>query len=307
MKNTISRSKNWARISCTTLTAAALMFGSIAAAIPATGADDAESTSSASNYGENVIRVDNSGVRPILDSIIVVDGGQGTLFDVSGLDSGTTAKAVKVGGKSKISLSATGHVIGNMAEAFAIDSNKVSIPTSYRVVNGALKQEIETTASTAYPVTISPAYLRTESPLDQAMVSTYRGLLVSPTEIVFPDKNRPEMASTQLVCVGIPSGYIYNTNMQPKQLHDYCTASPDSFGNANFKGSCAIHDMCIDKGRFVINSVQRKAARAGCDTGLGANLHISCGMANNTFTVGICRTVANTYYAAVSVATWTFG
>ena len=46
--------------------------------------------------------------------------------------------------------------------------------------------------------------------------------------------------------VEIPDGYIYNPKLG--SLHDYCTKSPDQFPapgvNADFKGACAIHDMC---------------------------------------------------------------
>ena len=49
--------------------------------------------------------------------------------------------------------------------------------------------------------------------------------------------------------VEVPDGYIYNPKLG--SLHDYCTKSPDQFPapgvNADFKGACAIHDMCYEK------------------------------------------------------------
>src|SRR4051812_23740389 len=45
--------------------------------------------------------------------------------------------------------------------------------------------------------------------------------------------------------VGIPANYQYDPRRGPR--HDYCTSpARQSFGDANFRGPCARHDMCYD-------------------------------------------------------------
>ncbi len=48
---------------------------------------------------------------------------------------------------------------------------------------------------------------------------------------------------------GVPSCYIYDTNMDPVTLHDYCSYSPDTFVNISFKGPCSLHDFAWNRGR----------------------------------------------------------
>ena len=98
--------------------------------------------------------------------------------------------------------------------------------------------------------------------------------------------------------VEIPDGYIYNPKLG--SLHDYCTKSPDQFPapgvNADFKGACAIHDMCYEK-----NDGNASGMRT-CDSNFRNNLITVC---ENVYTSGVdlrrgkCIDVALVYYEAV--------
>jgi hypothetical protein len=57
-----------------------------------------------------------------------------------------------------------------------------------------------------------------------------------------------ETAGVRSAVVNVPSNYVYDPSRG--SLHDYCTHSPDEFpnpagANANFRGPCARHDMCL--------------------------------------------------------------
>ena len=101
--------------------------------------------------------------------------------------------------------------------------------------------------------------------------------------------------------VEIPDGYIYNPKLG--SLHDYCTKSPDQFPapgvNADFKGACAIHDMCYEK-----NDGNASGMR-NCDSNFRNNLITVC---ENVYTSGVdprrekCIDVALVYYVAVVAA-----
>ena len=98
--------------------------------------------------------------------------------------------------------------------------------------------------------------------------------------------------------VEVPDGYIYNPKLG--SLHDYCTKSPDQFPapgvNADFKGACAIHDMCYEK-----NDGNASGMR-NCDSNFRNNLITVC---ENVYTSGAdprrgkCIDVALVYYVAV--------
>ena len=98
--------------------------------------------------------------------------------------------------------------------------------------------------------------------------------------------------------IEVPDGYIYNPKLG--SLHDYCTKSPDQFPapgvNADFKGACAIHDMCYEK-----NDGNASGMR-NCDSNFRNNLITVC---ENVYTSGVdlrrekCIDVALVYYVAV--------
>ena len=101
--------------------------------------------------------------------------------------------------------------------------------------------------------------------------------------------------------VEVPDGYRYNPKLG--SLHDYCTKSPDQFPapgvNADFKGACAIHDMCYEK-----NDGNDSGMR-NCDSNFRNNLITVC---ENVYTSGVdprrgkCIDVALVYYEAVVAA-----
>lgn len=104
--------------------------------------------------------------------------------------------------------------------------------------------------------------------------------------------------------VTVPSGYVYKPNATyQRSLHDYCTSSPDSFPtwgkNANFRGPCARHDMCIQ--------YRQAAHRSTCDARLLANLRSECRYTYGWLDPrrGNCLSVASVYWAVVRVKTAT--
>ena len=98
--------------------------------------------------------------------------------------------------------------------------------------------------------------------------------------------------------VEVPDGYVYDPSRGA--LHDYCTNSPDQFPapgvNADFKGACAIHDMCYEK------DYGNADAMVACDTAFLKNLRTVC---KAVYTSALdprlsgCLNTADTYYKAV--------
>ena len=104
--------------------------------------------------------------------------------------------------------------------------------------------------------------------------------------------------------VSIPSNYVYNPNTSyQRTLHDYCTKSPDQFPspgrNADFRGPCARHDLCI---------MYRSTARSTCDTNLRANLKQECRYTYGRWDPrrGACNETADVYFEVVRVNTLLF-
>ena len=104
--------------------------------------------------------------------------------------------------------------------------------------------------------------------------------------------------------VSVPDRYVYNpgTSYQTT-LHDYCTKSPDEFSapgtNANFRGPCARHDLCI---------MERNVSRSTCDSRFRSNLLQQCEHYYGSWDPrrAGCKSVALTYYAVVVVKTKLF-
>jgi len=90
--------------------------------------------------------------------------------------------------------------------------------------------------------------------------------------------------------VAVPSNYVYNPSLG--SLHDFCTSSPDSWFSADFRGPCAIHDMCYE---------QPGSHKKFCDDQLEVQLTENCdyayapGASRST-----CHGTANVYWAAVT-------
>lgn len=112
--------------------------------------------------------------------------------------------------------------------------------------------------------------------------------------------------------VGIPKGYRYcPTNCKPTRLHDYCSLSPDSFLNANFRGPCAKHDMRIDQIRKQpISLYLKRSKRSDADYYLQSDLSQNCKNAYykswHAINRSTCLNVASRYWVGVTVGTWTW-
>lgn len=98
--------------------------------------------------------------------------------------------------------------------------------------------------------------------------------------------------------VTVPSNYVYNPRLGT--LHDYCTKSPDEFPNpvgknANFRGPCARHDMCLEARR----------PTQGCHNALWANLVSNCNYTYGALNPirGQCHRTAHIYWVAVTANT----
>lgn len=135
-------------------------------------------------------------------------------------------------------------------------------------------------------------------------------VLVTTTAMAAPTATTSSVAATAKVAaassssshITIPKTYKYHPHKGPDiALHDYCTASPDEFPtvgkNANFRGPCARHDMCIQY-------YQHK--RSTCDGNLLANMKSEC---NYTYKhwydprKSACLSTAYVYWTVVRVKT----
>lgn len=94
--------------------------------------------------------------------------------------------------------------------------------------------------------------------------------------------------------IGVPRNYVYNPKLG--SLHDYCTKSPDEFPNpfgknADFRGPCALHDMCYER---------KGCASRSCDASLKSNLKNNCRATySNGPTLASCLATAEVYWGVV--------
>lgn len=128
-----------------------------------------------------------------------------------------------------------------------------------------------------------------------AVVGNQAGIVANETRNAAQDMNEPtppdftestdgpfinmlEATTASVSVVNVPSGYRYcPTSCTPTALHDYCTWSPDAWGQANFRGPCAIHDMEIDRIRVkAISLASKRNERYGADGRLGDNKRTNC-------------------------------
>jgi hypothetical protein len=103
--------------------------------------------------------------------------------------------------------------------------------------------------------------------------------------------------------ITIPKNYQYHPHRGPNIVwHDYCTKSPDEFPtfgkNANFRGPCARHDMCLQ---------YRQHKEATCDGILLTNLKSECRYTYKHWydpRKSACISTAYVYWLAVRAATY---
>ncbi|KAI8799939.1 hypothetical protein BJ742DRAFT_882514 [Cladochytrium replicatum] len=97
--------------------------------------------------------------------------------------------------------------------------------------------------------------------------------------------------------ITIPSNYVYDTSRGT--LHDYCTKSPDTWGNVDFRGGCARHDLCFSKlggsavGEQKCNDQLLKDLKAECECDFGS-------LNPKRYA---CVAIAGSYHLIVSAAT----
>ncbi|KAI8802719.1 hypothetical protein BJ742DRAFT_831839 [Cladochytrium replicatum] len=96
--------------------------------------------------------------------------------------------------------------------------------------------------------------------------------------------------------VSIPPEYV---NSGVDSHTDFCTASPDTWGEADFRGPCARHDLCFDKligngeGEQSCNNQFLRDLTAECKCAYGSRNPLRY----------TCISTAHVYFAAVSAAT----
>lgn len=132
-------------------------------------------------------------------------------------------------------------------------------------------------------------------PPDDESAQVYSNLSPQQKEVarqVAADLKNSASGGTAKAYVGVPPEYVYAPD-NGSNLNDYCSNSPDSWAKADFRGPCAIHDMCYEKPGD--NSAQ-------CDAELRRNMEANCDVAYVRGTAGSqnCMTVVGIYYAAVT-------
>lgn len=164
-------------------------------------------------------------------------------------------------------LDAKGSTIGTYETAWAADAAAALLPTAYAIDGDVLRQTVAFDAKTVFPVLVQPSY----APAGAGR-STINGV------------------------ISIPAGYPNPTWRE--SLRDYCTSAPEWFGEADFRGPCARHDVCYH------NGVNRPA----CDSVFWGHLLLECQFAYydvwEQIQRGACNAAASTYYAVVRTKTF---
>lgn len=196
---------------------------------------------------------------------------------------------------------ASRNVAVNLADGSSNDYNKV-YPSVYVVQGQDIYQKLAPgqNIDTYYgQVSLAPTFIRAGN-ADDAMIAKAYLEYFTRTSVMRPLNKEPAVPSTTYT--SIPSNYVYNTNHFRPTLHDYCTASPDAYRDADFRGPCARHDMCIE-GNLWRSWWDRRSHRSSvCDPNLYWGLTDNCKVYHWS-TRSVCNSVSAFYYAAVSTRT----
>lgn len=123
---------------------------------------------------------------------------------------------------------------------------------------------------------------------------------VSLAQGVFHDVDR----NSSTGAVPIPEGYVYNLSVREHPgYHDYCTKAPNFFTtpelDADFRGACARHDMCMDA------ADQVSGGYGPCNDALLVDMNRVCTSVYEheyTYYLEPCLLTAQLYHATVNVA-----
>ena len=125
---------------------------------------------------------------------------------------------------------------------------------------------------------------------------------VDPADLVGADLTTPDVSDLIQYQAGglvrVPSNYVYNPRLGT--LHDYCTKSPDEFpnpvgANADFRGPCARHDLCLGA----------RTPSQTCNNRLWADMVNNCVVTYGALNParGACINTAHIYWIAVTINT----
>lgn len=127
--------------------------------------------------------------------------------------------------------------------------------------------------------------------------------------VAYSVENNTAHIATNAAFVAIPADYVHYSSEDdgPGNIiqHDYCTASPNNFGDVDFRGPCAIHDMCYEQTAQLSWPERSLARHASCQEEFRINLKANC---DNQLSAEsqvaerlACHAVADMYYTTVSV------
>ncbi|WP_417219588.1 hypothetical protein [Arthrobacter sp.] len=239
------------------------------------------------------------------------DGTPGTAEVVFDLPDGCTAEL------STQSLKCDGRA--SEVSVAAVDKNGESVATKIGVAETGITVQLASEATAADGVVIAP-FIAAESNQDQLEDATdsMESMLVNAATSsvgIMGAIARPSK-------ITVPSNYVYNPRTTVRRaLHDYCTWSPDSYGQAvkgtgrnyvtlraDFKGPCARHDMCIERIIFDGGTLtSKRSQRRYCDTIFRARLEQNCSYtfyeSRSSSARAACYARASLYYSVVSQKT----
>lgn len=161
-------------------------------------------------------------------------------------------------------------------------------------------------------VTFVTEVLGIDLPPSFASSSSDMELLAQRTAQYYPPQNstfRHNLRDLRVVSpILIPEEYEYNLSHPEKTLHDFCSYSQDLWGEdsvranpsnivADFRGPCAVHDMCYDDDRVYESRVPK------CDIPFRSELKQTCKVAYsplaNLTSRGNCMATADGMYTIV--------
>ncbi|MFB0836049.1 phospholipase A2 [Arthrobacter halodurans] len=234
----------------------------------------------------------------LLAPATVTDPVAGRPYRVYSPPEGTTPRVAPDG--TVVVEDQTGTLVGRLGEPLAYTASGAVnlLPRSAYSVRGRdVYQALHPSTPALARVTFAPTLIRTGSAEDTEMVRAYRHYFEVSARPARQDPSQPTTAY-----VAVPADYIYDVNHARRTLHDYCSFSPDSWGNADFRGPCARHDQCIENNLWRAPEDRKQHRAAVCDADLPDDMHENCQVYSRK-ALQSCEAIAGVYFAAVSVRT----